>query len=72
LFLEKTMNTPRFGFKNANTPPKAPPDGRRDEGDRQPAVRAAPPGTGDAGTQDAEADQRGEEPPDEPGYGHGV
>jgi hypothetical protein len=64
------MNAGRFGFTNASTPPKTPPDGRRDEPDRQPAVRAAPPGTDDRGAE--EADQRGDEPPDEPGYGHGV
>ena len=54
---DRTMNVRPFEFKE-------PPPLKKDE-DR-PDMRAAPK------QKDDEEDQRGEEPADEPGYGHGV
>ena len=56
------MNAGRFGFET--TPPPDPAPEQRREAEPHAAVRAAP----DTG----EDDQRGAEPDDEPGYGHGV
>ena len=55
------MNTTRFGFE---TPPPDAGGERQQEGDARPAIRAAP--------EKEDEDQRGEEPAEEPGYGHGV
>jgi hypothetical protein len=59
---DRTMNARGFGFEPAPPPAEAErtvdPDGRT-------PMRAAP----DAAEGD---DQRGDEPADEPGYGHGV
>jgi hypothetical protein len=59
---ERTMSAGRFGFET--TPPPDPAPEQRREAEPHAAVRAAP----DTG----EDDQRGAEPDDEPGYGHGV
>jgi hypothetical protein len=61
------MNARGFGFETAPTPPDA--AAERREGDARPAMRAAPPDKDDPHKDD---DQRGDEPADEPGYGHGV
>ena len=57
------MKAPGFEFETAPRPAD-PPSSRR-EADPRPVVRAAPQ------TPEDES-QRGEEPPEEPGYGHGV
>jgi hypothetical protein len=56
------MSAGRFGFET--TPPPDPTPERRREAEPPVAVRAAPDTDKD--------DQRGTEPDDEPGYGHGV
>lgn len=60
------MNARGFGFETAPQPPDA--AAERREGDARPAMRAGPPDK----EPSKDDDQRGDEPPDEPGYGHGV
>jgi hypothetical protein len=56
------MNATGFEFNAAPTPAEPQGDGRREAEAR--VMRAAP--------EEKKDDKAGEEPPDEPGYGHGV
>jgi hypothetical protein len=61
------MNTKGFGFEPSPPAADGPADDRRNQDARAP-TRASP----DADASRRDDDPRGEEPPDEPGYGHGV
>ena len=61
------MNPKGFGFEPTPPPANGTTEGRRDRENGAP-MRASP----DADASRRDDDQRGEEPPDEPGYGHGV